>query len=107
MAKNKKQKTQIPHSAPSAHPAPAKTAVRRRLSPQDMISRYGYWAILILVLLMPYAVPAIYDALAVKMSWSRFYYLDSPVDNQWFALQFGIIIILLIECTVEPYNIIF
>ncbi len=66
-----------------------------RIVPQDLISHYGLLTILVLVLLLPYAIPAIYDAFALRMSWTRFYYLDSPVANQWYLLSFGIVILLL------------
>ena len=68
---------------------------RRKLSPQEWISKFGIYAILILVFILPFAVPAIYDALALRMSWSRIYYLPTPTENQWFMLQFGILWILI------------
>lgn len=63
-----------------------------------LLSQYGFLCVLTLVVALPFAVPALVDAFAMRMGWTRLYYLPSPVDNQWFMLQFGVMWFMLPYC---------
>lgn len=50
-------------------------------------ARFGLLGILTLVMTLPYAVPALWDAVALRLEWERGYYLLKPVENQRIFLQ--------------------
>ncbi|MBX7245460.1 MAG: O-antigen ligase family protein [Candidatus Sumerlaeaceae bacterium] len=85
-----------PEMAASA--LPRATATRGRLEELlcgersvALAGRFGLLAVLAVVLTLPYAVPALWDFVAMKFNLARGYYLLKPVENQAFYLQFAMV----------------
>ncbi|MCX7719256.1 MAG: hypothetical protein N2111_12770, partial [Candidatus Sumerlaeaceae bacterium] len=59
------------------------------LRDERLAGRFGYLGILTITLTLPYAVPALLDALLARLQLPRDVYLLRPVENQFFHLQFA------------------
>lgn len=56
---------------------------------QKLVSRFGFLALATLVVTLPFAVPALWDVIAVKLGLQRGIYLLKPVENQTYYLLMG------------------
>jgi hypothetical protein len=62
---------------------------RARLCDAPVAGRFGFIGILAVMLTLPYAVPALLDAVLARFQLPRDAYLLRPVENQFFHLQFA------------------
>jgi O-antigen ligase len=56
-----------------------------------LAGRFGYLGLLVIVLTLPYAVPALWDFVQIRLGMTRGIYLLKPVENQSFYLQFAVL----------------
>lgn len=70
-----------------------RNGIRRFVCSGRLAARFGLLGALAMVLTLPYAVPAIWDVVQMKLGLERTPYLIKPVENQLFFVQLGIILV--------------
>ena len=63
-----------------------------------LAQRFGLLSVLAILLTLPYAVPAFWDYVQMRMGWERGYYLLKPVENQVFYVQLAVLASMIPYC---------
>jgi O-antigen ligase len=63
------------------------------LRSRRMAARFGLLGLLSIVLTLPYAVPALWDVVEMRLGFARDHYLLKPAENQLYYVQFAAVLV--------------